>query len=113
MFLDCHLNEDNFMPASKLRNCLRHLGSSSTVPIEYIETHYGATNALDKICNAITPGMTFDSSRTHAQPNSCSTGRSAYTYPGYCLAWYSRGWLGDNCLNGCGNVNYAGFYCKT
>ena len=101
------------MPATELRACLRHLGSSSTVPIEYIETHYGATSFLDKICNAIIPGMTFDSSRTHAQPDSCTSG-SAYMYPGHCLGWYpSRGWLGDNCANGCGNTNYAGFYCKT
>ena len=93
------------MPATRLRDCLTSLGATGTSPIQYIETQYGNTDYLDKVCNAITPGSAYNRALTEAQPDSCSS--SAFMYPSYC----SQGWLGNDCSNGCAHANYAGFYC--
>ena len=94
------------MPATRLRGCLRKLGSSGSHQIEFIETEYGYRDYLDNVCNAIHSGSTYDRARTEAQPDACGT--SAYMYPGHC----GGGWLRGDCQNGCGNQNYRGFYCK-
>ena len=93
------------MPATRLRDCLTSLGGTGSSPIAYIETVYGNTDYLDKICNAAIPGSSYDKERTEAQQDACTT--SALMYPSSC----SQGWLGNDCSNGCGNINYAGFYC--
>ena len=93
------------MPATRLRECLASLGSTGTAQIEYIETQYGNRDYLDNVCNATLPGSTFDRELTEAQPDVCTS--SAYMYPSHC----SQGWLGNDCSNGCGHANYAGFYC--
>ena len=95
------------MPATRLRDCLRRLGSSGSRQIEHIEVAYGYSAYLDNVCNAIHSGSTYDSSRTQAQTDSCRGG-SAYMYPSHC----GGGWLRGDCINGCGNANYRGFYCK-
>ena len=97
------------MPATRLRECLVSLGSTGTAQIEYIETYYGHTDYLDKVCDATLPGSSFDQELTEAQPDVVCTS-SAYRYPSHC----SQGWLGNDCSNGCANyiANYAGFYCK-
>ena len=93
--------------AGSLRGCLNILGATGTKEIEYIETDYGHTDYLDKICNAIGENLTYDSSRTESQPDILHSG-SAYMYPSRC----NQGWLGRDCSNDYGNRNYAGFYCK-
>ena len=104
----CKLDANNFMMAASLRGCLNILGATGTKEIEYIETDYGHTDYLDKICNTIGENLTYDSSRTESQPDIFHSG-SAYMYPGACR----QGWLlcGDY-NSGYGNRNYAGFYCK-
>ena len=94
------------MAATSLRACLNSLGSSGTSQIEYIEISYGKTDFLDNVCDAINPGSIFNQALTETQPDSCTSG-SSMMYPSYC----SQGWLGGDCFNGCGNANYAGFYC--
>ena len=96
------------MPATLLRDCLRSLGSPVTQPISYISIDYGYTDNLDKLCNAISPGMTFDQSRTTSLPD--AGGSNAYFYPDHCGG---RGWLGVDCWNGYPCPNWEGFYCKT
>ena len=83
------------------------LGATGSKQIDYIETTYGHTDYLDKICNVIGENLTYDSSRTESQPDICHSG-SAYMYPSHC----NKGWLGTDCSNGCGTENFAGFYCK-
>ena len=95
------------MHATRLRRCLTSLGGTGSKQIQYIETHYGNRDYLDKVCNATFPGSIYDKARTEAQPDKCTT--SGYMYPSHC----SQGWLGNDCHNGCGNKNYAGFYCKS
>ena len=95
------------MPATRLRDCLTSLGSTGSLPIAYIETIYGNTDYLDKVCNAAIPGSSYDKALTEAQPDACSSSNSALMYPSHCY----QGWLGNDCTNGCGAMNYAGFYC--
>ena len=102
----CKLDSNNFMMAASLRGCLNVLGATGTKEIEYIETAYGNTDYLDKICNTIGENLTYDSSRTKSQPG-VPTCRNTYMYPSHC----NQGWLGTDCRNG-GGLAYAGFYCK-
>ena len=102
----CNLDQNNFMAATFLRDCLVSLGSTKTRQIEYIEIHYGNTEFLDNVCDAIAPGTKFDLSLTEKQPDRCSSG-SKVMYPSHC----NEGWLEQDCSNGCGNANYEGFYC--
>ena len=96
------------MPATRLRDCLVSLGSTGSEQIEYIETAYGEKAYLDKVCNATLPGSIYNQVLTEAQPDACrSTTKAIMMYPSHC----SQGWLGNDCNNGCGNANYAGFYC--
>ena len=93
------------MPASRLRECLTSLGGVGTNQIDYIEVVSGNTDYLDKVCQATSPGYTYDAIRTTEQSDECTTG--GYMYPSHCF----QGWLGGDCRNGCGNDNYNGFYC--
>ena len=103
--IDCYLDDNLYMPATRLRECLVSLGSTGSAQIEYIETQYGNRDYLDKVCHATLTGSTYDQVLTEAQPDVCTS--SAYMYPSHC----SQGWLGNDCSNGCGHANYAGFYC--
>ena len=98
--------------AASLRGCLSILGATGIEEIDYIETAYGHTDYLDKVCNVIGENLTYDSSRTESQPDICPhapINPGGYMYPSHC----NQGWLGTDCRNGCGNrQNYAGFYCK-
>ena len=94
------------MAATLLRGCLISLGSTKTRQIDYIEIASGKTDFLDNVCDAITPGSTFDLSLTEKQPDMCFSG-SKIMYPSHC----NEGWLEQDCSNGCGNANYKGFYC--
>jgi len=105
---DCHLDSNLYMPATRLRDCLVSLGSTGSEQIEYIETAYGENDYLDKVCNATLPGSIYNQVLTEAQADACrSTTKAIMMYPSHC----SQGWLGNDCNNGCGNANYAGFYC--
>ena len=94
------------MQATLLRGCLESLGATGTKQIEYIETTYGHDDYLNNVCNAVNVHLSYDKTRTELQPDSCTT--SAHMYPSHC----NQGWLGQDCSNGCGNVDYNGFYCK-
>ena len=94
------------MSATLLRGCLISLGSTKTRQIEYIEIHYGKTELLDNVCDAIKPGSTLDLSLTETQPDMCSSG-TKIMYPSNC----KEGWIECDYSNGCGNANYEGFYC--
>ena len=107
----CHLDENNYMPASHLRVCLNSLGGTGTRTIDYIETAHGDTyiNYLNKVCNAIKPGFFLDRARTEAQPDVLYYYTYGVMYPSHC----GYGWLGRG--HGCNyqgyNANYDGFFC--
>ena len=121
IFSACHLDENNYMRASSLRDCLIKLGSPARNPVQFIELTYEPYEDnlyyLDNVCNAIAPGATLDRVRTKAQPDVChghsgipAQSGKAFMYPSYC----TDGWL--HCtgkLNDCSNPNYDGFYCKS
>ena len=104
------------MRAASLRTCLNSLGANFINEIEYIETEYGNEDYLNKVCKAVDEFLVYDKLSTESQPDSCTSGRTAYMYPSHC----THGWLGPNCtnicfsdcLNSCGKANYDGFYCK-
>ena len=96
------------MRANSLRTCLNSLGANLINEIEYIETAYGFEDYLNKVCKAVDEFLIYDKFGTESQPDSCTSGRTAFMYPSYC----DRGWLGPDCQNGCVNDNYEGFYCK-
>ena len=104
------------MRATSLRTCLNSLGANFINEIEYIETEYGNEDYLNKVCKAVDEFLVYDKLSTESQPDSCTSGRTAYMYPSHC----THGWLGPNCtnicysdcLNSCGKANYDGFYCK-
>ena len=110
----CYLDSNNYMPATLLRGCLQSLGATGTKQIEYIETDYGNDDYLNNVCNAVNEDLSYDKSRTELQPDSCTSGSNSCLhsyctmYPGGC----SQGWLGYDCVNGCDNANFQGFYCK-
>ena len=89
------------MPATLLRSCLETLGATGTKQVQYIETAYGNDNYLHRVCNAVNEHYSYDKYRTESQPDSCTKG-GAYMYPSHC----DQGWLGQDCLNGCGYPNY-------
>ena len=99
-----------------LKDCLNSLGANLNNEIRYIETHgFGNDDYLNKVCKAVDESLTYDKDRTESQPDSCSDTNCEYPNPGGCVQYPSgcnQGWLGNECLNHCYNVNYNGFYCK-
>ena len=95
------VGNDKLIYVSELNACLQALGAQFH-NVQYIEVHYGNTEYLDNICQAM----------GHASYNGChggdQCGPGADMYPSHC----NQGWLGPACHNGCGNTNYDGFYCQ-
>ena len=96
------------MGTIKLEKCLDQIGGNGPHNIDFIETYYGNTNYLDKVCHTINTNMVFDSERTESQPDVCKSNSTFFMYPSLC----NQGWLGTDCENNCTNDNYEGFFCK-
>ena len=92
---------DKLIYVSELNACLQTLGAQFSA-VQFIEVAYGNTGYLDNICKA----MGYDSYNGCHGGDQCSS--AANMYPSHC----GQGWLGGPCWNGCGNVNYDGFFCK-
>merc|ERR1719414_424566 len=68
----CHLDENNYMPASHIRTCLDSVGGqkdNSHTTIDYINIDHSTSydDYLDKVCNAAKSGTFFDRPRTQLQ----------------------------------------------
>ena len=87
---------------NELNDCLQALGSGHS-NVQYIEVAYGYSYYLDNVCQA----FGYNSYSGTYGGDTCSSG-SPVQYPSHC----NYGWLGSACTNGCGNANYAGFYCQ-
>ena len=100
----CGLDQgnDQLILVSELNDCLQAAGSAFS-SVNYIEVAYGNTSYLDNVCQE----FGYNAYDGPYGGDTCSGG-SAYQYPSYC----GQGWLGNSCYNGCGNANYAGFYCN-
>ena len=92
---------DKLILVAELNACLKFKGAAF-FNVQYIEVAYGHTDYLDNVCQA----MGYSGYSTTYGGDKCST--DAKMYPSHC----AQGWLGNQCSNGCGNVNYDGFYCK-
>jgi len=92
---------DKLIYVAELNACLQALGAQFSA-VQYIEVAYGHTDYLDNICQA----MGYQAYNGCHGGDKCNS--SAKMYPSYC----NQGWLGGPCHNGCGNVNYDGFFCK-
>ncbi len=93
--------DDKIIYVSELNACLQALGAQFSA-VSYIEVAYGNTEYLDNICQA----MGYSSYNGCHGGDKCSN--AAHMYPSHC----NQGWLGGPCWNGCGNVNYDGFFCQ-
>ena len=91
--IDCNIDDSLYMPAKRLRDCIKSLGGTGLSQIQYIETDDEKRDFLDKICNASLPGSSYDQVRTEDQPDVC-TGKYMHT---------------DYCLHDL--LVYIGFYC--
>ena len=107
--LGCHLDENGYMPASRIRECLTSLGGTGVHTIDYIDISHGYYQYLDNVCNAAKKGSFFDRARTqHNQRNTdYSASIKGYIYPGPC----NNGWLGNDCPYRLHWTEYSGFYC--
>ena len=106
----CVLDNEHFMSASSLRDCLTSLEANSAFhQVDYIETYYGHDEYLQNVCQSIYPyDLEYDKTRTENQTDDCESHLDGWMYPSHC----SDGWLKcDSTKNGCIRANYAGFFC--
>ena len=113
---DCSINDENFVQALTLRDCLTSLGGDPDFnPVDYIEIppqHLDNSEFLNNTCfygfNKI-----YDQNRTEAQNDACAPSDFGYLYPSFCENNDSNSRLECNSLNqGCGYTNFDGFFCK-
>ena len=101
----CRVNDQKFMLASDLGECLSVLGGPSGQKIEFIETHYGHMDYLDNICRSMDSKWIYDRIRTEQQRDKCKQDNSTFMYPANCTNRL------EGCMCQCSFVDYIGFYC--
>ena len=102
---ECKVNDENYMLAKDLGECLFKLGGPSGQEIEYIDTQYGYRDFLDDICRSIDSKLIYDRIKTEQQNDLCKTGNSAFMYPSNCRQKL------EGCISQCKFDNFDGFYC--